>query len=144
MDLFEALYTTRAMRRVRPDPVPLDVQARLMDAAVRAPTGGNQQTWRFVWSTTPGEGGARAALPRRCRPALETIYAGQVAAAEARPEDPDSRQFLAVQRSAQWLADHFEQVPLFLFPFAQHDPSGGSIYPRGVERHAGGPGGGHR
>ena len=32
-------------------------------------------------------------------------------------------------RSAQWLADHFEEVPLFLFPFCQHDPTGGSIYP---------------
>ena len=35
MDLHEALYTTRAMRRVRPDPIPADVQARMMDAAVR-------------------------------------------------------------------------------------------------------------
>ncbi len=32
-------------------------------------------------------------------------------------------------RSAQHLADHFEEVPLFLFAFAQHDPTGGSIYP---------------
>ncbi len=36
---------------------------------------------------------------------------------------------LAVQRSAQWLADHYEDVPLYLFAFVQHDPSGGSIYP---------------
>ena len=34
-----------------------------------------------------------------------------------------------VQRSAQWLADHFEDVPLYLFPFSQHDPTGSSIYP---------------
>ena len=34
-----------------------------------------------------------------------------------------------VQRSAQWLADHFETVPLYLFPFSQYDPTGGSIYP---------------
>ena len=36
MELHEALYTTRAMRRVRPDPIPLDVPARILDAAVRA------------------------------------------------------------------------------------------------------------
>ena len=41
MDIREALYTTRAMRRVKPDPIPMDVQARIMDAAVRAPSGGN-------------------------------------------------------------------------------------------------------
>jgi len=36
---------------------------------------------------------------------------------------------LSIQRSAQHLADHFEAYPLLLFSFAQHDPSGGSIYP---------------
>ena len=48
MDLHEALYTTRAMRRVLPDPIPADVQARILDAAIRAPSGGNQQNWRFL------------------------------------------------------------------------------------------------
>jgi len=48
MDIYEALYTTRAMRRVRPDPIPLEVQARMLDAAIRAPSGGNSQNWRFL------------------------------------------------------------------------------------------------
>ena len=48
MDVREALYTTRAMRRVKSDPVPDDVQMRILDAAIRAPTGGNTQDWRFV------------------------------------------------------------------------------------------------
>ena len=52
-----------------------------------------------------------------------------LAEAAAHPDDPASVQTLKVQRSAQWLADHFEDVPLFLFPFCQHDPTGGSIYP---------------
>ncbi|MGE0796656.1 MAG: nitroreductase family protein, partial [Acidimicrobiia bacterium] len=43
MDVYEALYTTRAMRRLRPDPIPLDVQARILDAAIRAPSGNNTQ-----------------------------------------------------------------------------------------------------
>ena len=48
MDVYEALYTTRAMRRVRTDPVPERVQARILDAAIRAPSGGNSQNWRFI------------------------------------------------------------------------------------------------
>ena len=36
---------------------------------------------------------------------------------------------LRVQNSAQWLADNFETVPLYLFGFTQHDPGGSSIYP---------------
>ncbi len=48
MEIHEALYTTRMMRRLRPDPIPLDTQARILDAAVRAPNGGNTQRWHFV------------------------------------------------------------------------------------------------
>ncbi|MGH9091202.1 MAG: nitroreductase family protein [Acidimicrobiales bacterium] len=130
MDLYEALYTTRAMRRVRPDPVPVDAQARILDAAVRAPSGGNQQGWRFLLVDDPAVKARLGPLYRDSVAQLwATIYAGQVAAAAERPDDPESTRFLAVQRSAQWLADHFEQVPLFLFPFALHDPTGGSIYP---------------
>jgi hypothetical protein len=36
---------------------------------------------------------------------------------------------LRVQASAQHLADHFEDVPLFLFAFSRGDMSGGSIFP---------------
>ncbi len=53
MDVYEALYTTRAMRRVRPDPIPEAVQARILDAAIRAPTGGNAQGWRFLLVDDP-------------------------------------------------------------------------------------------
>ena len=34
-----------------------------------------------------------------------------------------------MQRSAQHLADHFADVPLLLFGFAQGDATGGSIFP---------------
>src|SRR5436190_21115231 len=48
VDIYEALYTTRAMRRVRPDPIPVDAQQRILDAAIRTPSGGNGQNWRFL------------------------------------------------------------------------------------------------
>ncbi len=51
MDLYEALYTTRAMRRVRPDPIPDDVVASMLDAAIRAPSGSNAQSWRWLTVT---------------------------------------------------------------------------------------------
>jgi nitroreductase len=130
MDLHEALYTTRAMRRVKPDPIPLDIQAKILDAAVRAPSGGNQQNWRFLLLDDPDKKAALAPLYKNAIGQLwETIYKTQLDAARAAPDDPASQQFLRVQRSAQWLGDNFAQVPLFLFPFAQHDPSGGSIFP---------------
>jgi nitroreductase len=130
MELHEALYTTRAMRRVKPDPIPFDVQAKILDAAVRAPSGGNQQNWRFLLLDDPAKKAALAPLYQHAMGQLwETVYKSQLEAATANPDTPESKQFVRVQRSAQWLADNFAQVPLFLFPFAQHDPSGGSIFP---------------
>ncbi len=130
MDIFEALYTTRAMRRVRPDPVPMDVQAAVLDAAIRAPSGGNTQNWRFLLVDDKAQIGALAPLYHHAIGQLwETVYADRLAAAHAAPDDPESVQMLKVQASANWLADHFAEVPLFLFAFVQGDPTGGSIYP---------------
>ena len=48
---YELLRTQRAVRRLRPDPIPDDVLARVMDAARYAPSGGNRQGWRMVMVT---------------------------------------------------------------------------------------------
>lgn len=47
-DLYEAMSTLRAVRRLRPDPIPDDVMARVLQAAAWAPTGGNVQPFRIV------------------------------------------------------------------------------------------------
>jgi nitroreductase len=130
MDIREALYTTRAMRRVKPDPIPMDVQARIMDAAVRAPSGGNTQNWRFLLVDDPE---VKAKLGPIYRQAMSVLwgsyYKDRLDAAHDAPELEESKSMLRVQKSAQWLADNFEGVPLYLFGFAQHDPSGSSVYP---------------
>jgi nitroreductase len=130
MDTYEALYTTRAMRRIKPDPIPLDVQQRILDAAVRAPSGGNTQNWRFLVVDDPDVRAQLGPIYRRCMALLwETIYKDRIAAAVADPDDPESKQMLSIQRSAQYLADNFEVYPMLLFSFVQYDPSGGSIFP---------------
>ena len=48
MDVFEALYTTRAMRRVKEDPVPDNIIQSMIDSAIRAPSGSNRQNWKFL------------------------------------------------------------------------------------------------
>ncbi|MGD0394679.1 MAG: nitroreductase family protein [Acidimicrobiales bacterium] len=130
MDVEEALYTTRAMRRVRPDAVPLDVQEKILDAAIRAPTGGNAQNWRFLLVDDVGVISRIGPLFRDSVDQLwKTIYADRLAAAAENPEADENVQWMKVQRSAQWLADHFEEVPLYLFGFVHADPTGGSIFP---------------
>jgi nitroreductase len=130
MDLHEALYTTRAMRRVTNEPVALDAQARILDAAIRAPSGGNQQGWRFLLVDDPALIAQLGPLYRDSMTQLwSTVYRERIEAAAKAPRSEASVQFEKVQASAQWLADNFETVPLFLMAFARYDPSGGSIYP---------------
>ncbi len=130
MDLHEALYTTRAMRRVRPDPIPEAVQARILDAAIRAPTGGNAQGWRFMLIDDVAIKGRLGPLYRECLGQLfDTIYKPRLDAAAADPEDAESVEFLKMYRSANHLAEHFEHYPLLLVAFTSFDPTGGSIFP---------------
>ncbi len=130
MDIYEALYTTRAMRRVRPDPIPEDVQARILDAAIRAPTGGNAQAWRFMLID---DAAIKAQLGPLYRESLDqlfnTIYKPRLDAASADPEDSKSVEFMKMYRSANHLAEHFEGYPLLLVAFTRFDPSGASIFP---------------
>ncbi|HEX4015453.1 MAG TPA: nitroreductase family protein [Frankiaceae bacterium] len=130
MDVYEALYTTRAMRRLKPDPIPESVQAKILDAAIRAPTGGNSQNWRFLLVDDKALIGQLGEIYQRCIGQLwVTFYKERLDKANANPELPESIADLKMQRSAQHLADNFADVPLLLFGFAEGDGSGGSIFP---------------
>ncbi len=48
MPLGEAIFTQRAIRRFRPDPIPVADVRLVLKAAVRAPNGGNQAIGRFL------------------------------------------------------------------------------------------------
>ncbi len=48
MALGEAMFTQRAIRRFKKDPIPADVMTDIMEAAIRAPNGGNNQQWHFI------------------------------------------------------------------------------------------------
>ena len=47
-DVFEMMRTTRAMRRLKPDPVPDALIRKILEAGVSAANGGNFQRWRFL------------------------------------------------------------------------------------------------
>ena len=47
-DLFEIMESCRSMRRLKPDPVPDELIARILRAGIYAPNGGNTQKWRFL------------------------------------------------------------------------------------------------
>jgi len=126
MDLHEALYTTRAMRRVKTTPIPEDVVRAMLDAAIRSPSGGNSQNWKWLIVTHRSTVEELGRLYAEAWAELNaTFYKGRREAATASGDETTQR----VLSSAQWLADNFEQVPLVVLPFHRNDPSGASIYP---------------
>jgi nitroreductase len=48
MPLGEVIFTQRSIRRFKPDPIPLDDIHLIIEAAVKAPNGGNLQLARFL------------------------------------------------------------------------------------------------
>jgi nitroreductase len=48
VDALEALTTTRAMRRLKPDPIPEELIVKVIHAATCASSPGNSQGWDFV------------------------------------------------------------------------------------------------
>lgn len=126
MDTFEALYTTRAMRRVKPDPIPVDVVQQMLDAAIRAPSPGNRQPWRFVAVSDRGQVAALGELYARSWEQLQaTAYKGMRELAVAAGDETTQR----VLTSGDWLAANFSQVPLVVLAYIRNDPDGSGIYP---------------
>lgn len=121
MDVHEALYTTRAMRRLKPDPVPLEAQARILDAAIRAPNIG--QEWRFILVDDRAVIGQLAPLYER---AFERLLEGYGASIDEllQAEGDMAR----VARSGIHLARNFGDVPLLLIAFGK-TREGSGVYP---------------
>src|SRR3990172_13143104 len=51
MPIGEAMFTQRSIRRFRPDSIPTEDLRLILEAAVRAPNGGNRQIARFLLLT---------------------------------------------------------------------------------------------
>src|SRR5690349_19801874 len=110
------------MRRLRADPIPLETQQRILDAAIRAPSSGNSQDWRFLLIDDPA---MKASLGPLYRDGVARMwhgsYADRIKRAAAEPDADESVALHRFIRSVQHLADHFEECPLFLFGFAREE-----------------------
>ena len=118
LGLYEALSTCRAIRRLRPDPIPDEVLERVLRAATFAPTGGNAQPWRVIVVRDP---------ERKRAIAEHFDYAWQVYSTPARermaqlPQASRARG-MRVLAAGDHLAAHFAEVPVVLAWI--HDPAG--------------------
>ena len=106
--LLEGIRTTRAIRRLRPDPVPIELIRKVCEAGTFAPSGGNRQPWYFI-AVTDAE--RRAFIAERYRMAFERYSAAALQAAEA-PDYPLGQRKILM--AAKHLADHMHEAPVQL------------------------------
>jgi nitroreductase len=107
--LLEGIRTTRALRRLRPDPVPRELIRKVCEAGTFAPSGGNRQPWFFLAVTAPER---RAWVAERYRRVFLTYIQPAVDAAKA-PGYPDAKR--RNMRAAIHLANHLHEAPVLLF-----------------------------
>ena len=119
IDLFEAIDTQRGLRYFRPDPVPDELITRLLQAAIKAPSGGVRQQWGFI---VIRDQEARRKIGDLYRTGTRFDIRPDMTAQERR-----------VYGAAQHLEDHMEDVPVLILACIQPGPGGGgwgaSIYP---------------
>jgi nitroreductase len=105
MPLEEAITTQRAIRRLKTDPVDDELVLRLIELALKAPTGSNAQNWEFILVR---DAEVKAKLARRNRQAFG-IY--ERIGRRATAGDRKSQRNLDAVR---WQADHFEEIPVLI------------------------------
>lgn len=105
-DLRALMSTARTIRRFTPEPVADDVLHRCLEAATWAPSGGNQQPWRFVVLRSAE---ARAAVAQGAAAALEVI---QRVYKMERPDPADDSRAARSARAVFELHDRAPDVPV--------------------------------
>ncbi|HUP84922.1 MAG TPA: nitroreductase family protein [Acidimicrobiales bacterium] len=131
MELLEGLATTRAIRRLRPDPIPEEDLAKIFFAATRAPSGSNRQPFRFVvlrdgQRSTP----AKELLGEAFRRGWSAKSRDDGYDSAASDDSPRARTAQAMQH----FVDHFEEIPVVALPCLQRyraptPTEGASVYP---------------
>ena len=122
MAIGEAMFTQRAIRRLKPDPIPDDQIRLILDAATKAPNGGNAQPVRFVVVRDAEKRAAFADLYREAWWAKRRDHEGWKTKADIPPEE---KSYLSAAR----LADEFGIAPVVVLAFSPHASLGHSVYP---------------
>src|SRR3712207_1585033 len=130
MEVHEALYTTRMMRRMRPDPVPMAVQCRILDAAIRAPSAGNAQPWHFLVLDDAALKARIAELYREIREdEFSVVTAGQVGGTLHEDDAVRTGRVSRLRRSGDHFVAHLAESPLLVLVFSVDDHGGASVFP---------------
>jgi nitroreductase len=131
--LFDIMFTTRAMRRLKPDPVPPELIEKILRAGQAAPNGGNTQQWGFIVVDDPAVKRQVQAYYKRAYDEFVSGYYGQHKAAT--PEGPARDKMERQQAAVAHLTEHLHEAPVWIVACVRDGAGkalkggGGSIYP---------------
>ncbi|HKD67073.1 MAG TPA: nitroreductase family protein [Candidatus Binataceae bacterium] len=117
MEVFEAMHIARALRRLKPDPVPDELIEKIVDAGVRAPTGSNLQNWRFF---VIKDAERRRRIGDIYRASME--IAGRAYMNRKPPVHMTKERQKTMLSAATHLAEHFGEVPVLILAWLQFTP----------------------
>ncbi|MEO8714112.1 MAG: nitroreductase family protein [Acetobacteraceae bacterium] len=109
--LFEAMYTARALRRLKPDPVPAALINQVLEAGTRAGSAGNAQNWAFIVVRDAEQRRKLGVIYRRGSDISEAVYA-----ARGRPMHLTEAQYRQFMTTGAHLWDHMGEAPVLLVP----------------------------
>lgn len=130
-EFFHIVHTTRAMRRLRPDPVPDELIRKILKAGTRAANSGNTQPWRFL---VIKDTAIKKAVQVYYQRAFDEVV-GPRYAASAPPPGMTKERYARQHAAAEYLTEHFHEAPVWIVACIDHGtrtPSrqdGASIYP---------------
>ena len=130
LDLFETMENCRAMRRLKPDPVPDNLIAKILHAGTCAPSGGNAQKWRFLVLKDRKTKEAVAAWYKK---AYDEVI-GPRYSSVAPPPGVSPEKFKRQHSAVEYLTDHFAEAPVWIVACLEDGANpgpgaGASIYP---------------
>lgn len=130
-ELFEIINTTRAMRRLKPDPVPDELIHKIIQAGVAAANGGNRQHWRFLVVKDPK---IKQQVQVHYKRAFDEVV-GPRYLSSAPPPGVSRDQYNRQHSAVEYLTDHFHEAPVWIVACLDEGSakpsrsSGASIYP---------------
>ena len=128
MDVLEVIATTRSMRRMKPDPIPDDIIQSILESAVRAPSGSNQQTWSFIVIRDPA---VKQQIQELYHAAWQQYSSARAATIQSLDQG-EQKTAKRVHGSATHLAEHMHEAPVLIMCCIRGTESftlGSSIYP---------------
>ena len=130
-ELFHIMRTTRAIRRLKPDPVPDELIQRILQAGQWAANGGANQRWRFL---VVKDRSIKEQVQKWYQKAFDEVVGPRYRNAEPPPGSSPGR-YRRQHDAVEYLTEHYHEAPVWIVA-CQDDgeetptrSAGASIYP---------------